>query len=264
MNTFRSAHRKSQLAAPSTERPGTEPRCERERRRLGHLEQQLTDGGVRAHIETDGRLVREQHARGAQQARGELCPHALTQRQEAHGPVQQGADAQGVDQQAEALAKLPRLALVHPPEQLEGVASPQVVPELRALAEHGAQLEGQALALGPRDVAEHPGFAGRGVQYHAEHLQRRGPARAVGPDERDALTRLRGERNAVHRRDAGVTRRDEVLAAGDERPRATFSSSVALGELEHFDDGRFHGFLEAPFEPQKCRTPFRRLRKGAR
>ena len=64
-----------------------------------------------------------------------------------------------------------RFDFVHPAEELERVARRQLIPELRALAEHGADPKRQLASLPRRDQAEHVDVPRVRLQDTREHLQ---------------------------------------------------------------------------------------------
>ena len=104
-------------------------------------------------------------------------------------------------------------------EQIQAVADAQVIPELRALAEHDADLVGKPTPLRPRHEARDARGAARGEEQPRQHLERRRLAGAVRADERDAL--------------AGV---DREVDAGDSRERLAPRAVESFGETFRFDN----------------------------
>ena len=88
---------------------------------------------------------------------------------------------------------------VDAPEQLERVARRQLIPQLRALPEHGADPKREPAPLPRRHEAQHAHLARVGMKNPGQHLERRRLARAVGSDERDTLARRDRERQAGRR-----------------------------------------------------------------
>jgi hypothetical protein len=88
---------------------------------------------------------------------------------------------------------LRRVHLVDAPEQRKRVARRQLVPQLRALAEHRANAKRERVTLVRRHEAEHANGSGIRMQNPREDLERRRFAGAVRTDECDALTRANRE-----------------------------------------------------------------------
>ena len=109
---------------------------------LGLGPQQLADRRLGRHVEADRRLVEKQQARRVQQARRDLAAHPLAERQLPHRRVEERAELEQRTSAPRSAAGAARaIDLVDAAEQLERVARRQLIPELRALAEHGADLE---------------------------------------------------------------------------------------------------------------------------
>src|SRR5690606_29017725 len=90
-------------------------------------------------------------------------------------------------------------------EQLEAVAYLQVIPELRALPEHDADLVGEAPPLHPRHETRDARRAARRIEQARQHLERRRLAGAVRADQRDALARRDREADAIDGREASAS-----------------------------------------------------------
>ena len=151
-----------------------------------------------------------------QQARHQLAAHAFAQRELAHRLLGDLGELERLHELRAARAVLARLELVDPRQEVERIRRGQVLPELRALAEHGpdlvAELPAVAAGLEPGDAHAPRARA----QDARQHLQGRRLARAVGADERDALARLDGERHTVDRDDVARARRDQRAQRPDE------------------------------------------------
>ena len=206
---------------------------------LGTLADDVADRGLGRHVEADRRLVEEHDLGGVQEAGHDLAAHPLAQGELADGLVELVADPEHLHECVAAAAELGRLLVVNPGEELERVGGGEVVPELGALAEHGADPVGEPAPLLPRDAAGHAGLTRGGVEDPRQDLDRGRLAGAVGADEGDALAGGDGERHAVDGDDLSPGRGEQA------RNRAA-QSRLALGDGERagevLDQDRvFHG-----------------------
>src|ERR1700733_12967755 len=103
-----------------------------------------------------------------------------------------------------------------------------MIPELRALAEDDADVEGKTPPLPPRHEPEDLGMAGAWLQDTCQHLQRRRLAGAVRTDEGDALAGIDRESEIADRGDARRRRRPEQRA---ETPPAAGTGGADLEAL---------------------------------
>ena len=183
---------------------------------LGFRAQKLPDRGLCRHVEADRRLVEKQQARRVQQRRRELAAHPLAERELTHRRVEQRAELEQRHQFLQAAAVSTCVDFVDAPQQLEGVAGRELVPELRSLTEYGpdAKREGPALPRGRH--AEHADLSCVGVKNARQDLERRRLAGAIRSDEGDAFARLDRERQVVDRDHRARPRGDKVPKASRE------------------------------------------------
>ena len=109
--------------------------------------QELSNHRLGRDVKSDRGLVEKQQMRRMQQACGDLAAHALAERQLTHRRVDERAELEERRQRVDPPTVIGLFALVHAAEELEGVAWRQLVPELRALAEHRADAEGELVPL---------------------------------------------------------------------------------------------------------------------
>ena len=157
----------------------------------------------RLRVEPDRRLVQEQHARGVQQAAGDLQPALHPARERAHERRAAIGQAHELEHRVE-----PR-GHAGASQPIDGGVEAQVLLGAEMLVERGL-LEDEADApanLGalPHDVeSRHPGAAGRGPQQRAKHLDRRRLAGTVGPEEAEQLPRRHAQVDAAHGFDGAI------------------------------------------------------------
>src|SRR5262245_26894785 len=109
--------------------------------------QQLADDRLRRHIEANRRLVEKQHPRRVEQAGRDLAAHPLAERQLADGRVEKRSEPERRRERVDAPPVFGARDFVDAAEELEGVARRQLIPQLRALAEHGADTEAELPSL---------------------------------------------------------------------------------------------------------------------
>ena len=176
-------------------------RGEQEGRALAPVDllDKVADAALGHDVQADRRLVQEDDLGIVQQGDGDVCAHLLPEGELAHGLVQEAAHLQNLDEQVDvALVRLHR-DLVHAPVQAEGVGHGQIPVELRALAEHDADMLGVLLALLVGDAAVHQDLPRRGRQDSGEHLDGGGLSRAVGAHVAHEFAVADGEADVVHR-----------------------------------------------------------------
>ena len=105
--------------------------------------QELAHRRFRDDVEPDRGLVEEDDLRIVEQRGGELAAHPLAERELAHGRLEERPEREHVGEAVEVLAVPGGRHAVDVAKQLERVAQRQVPPELRALAEHDADLRGE-------------------------------------------------------------------------------------------------------------------------
>src|SRR5207248_8545391 len=98
-----------------------------------------------------------------------------------------------------------------------------------ALAKDRRYAEGELLAFLPRHQFQNPRITRCRKQDAGEHLYRRRLARAIRSDECQQLARLDTQRDASHRFDIPIARRDESAQAGAEA-RRLFAGAESLSK----------------------------------
>jgi hypothetical protein len=150
------------------------------------------------HVESDRRLVQEEHLRTVQQGGGQLAAHPLAERELTDRDVEEGVQVEQVPTAAQPGGVVAGRHPVDVPQQLERVAQGQVPPELGALPEHHADAEGQPGPAGDRlQTADADPPGGRG-EHAGEHLQRGGLAGPVRADVAEHLAALHPQVDPVH------------------------------------------------------------------
>jgi hypothetical protein len=84
-------------------------------------------------------------------------------------------------------------------EEVESIHRRQVIPELRALTEDGADLEGEGLTLLPGNIAQYGGLAAAGMENAGQDLDCGRFSGAVGADEAQQFPFLHHEGESAHR-----------------------------------------------------------------
>jgi len=193
---------------------------------------ELADGDLHRHVEPDGRLVEEQRGRAMQQRGGQLALHALAEREL---PGRLGRQVGEIEQLVELRHRLVELGARHVEQgavERVGLRRRQVPQEL-VLLSHDQRDPLQERGLAPaRLEAGDRDLARGGVKQPREHLQCRGLAGAVGPEEPDSLTALNPERHAVD----GA--HDLVLAPEDRSQRGAHAGRSSM------DAERLHEILD--------------------
>ena len=176
------------------------------------------EGTAALDVHAGGRLVEEQQRRVRQQRHREPQPLLLTARALGHLAVGDAGDA-GV---LEHLVDRPGVR-----EQAGGVGDrlpdAEVLDQAAGLHHRADQAAGDRL---PRLQAEHADLAGRGPRQPEHHVDGRGLAGAVRPEERDDLALLELEVDAAHGLDVA-----EGLGHPRERDRRHSRGGVGPGEL---------------------------------
>ena len=173
-----------------------------------------------------------------QEGGGHFAAHALAEGELAHGRLQQVFDLEGLSQEVDAAAQGCVFQFVDLTEEVEGIYRGQVIPELGALPEDGADLEGERLPLPPGNMAEHGGFAGGGVEDAGEDLDRGRFTGAVGADEAEQFAFFHGEGQVAHglkRLKSGPPQRGQRAA----KARGLALGLECLAQIAHRDGG--HG-----------------------
>jgi len=169
-----------------------------------------------------------------------------------HRRVDERAEAECRRERVSPTPVFSRIDLVDPAEEFERVAWRQLIPQLRALAEHGADAKRQLPSLPRRVEAEHAHLAGIGLQNSREHLQCRRFASAVGSDERDAFTRRDRKRQAVDGCDRFAVVAEQIANATANALSSRAPYAKRLRQLMQVDGGSWHG--DAPCRPvEACR-----------
>ena len=126
--------------------------------------------------------------------------------------------------------------------QLQRVGHRQIPVQLRPLPEHHADLARVFAALLPGIQAVNPHAAPVGHQDAAQHLDRRGLARAVGADVAHHFAALQREGHVLHRFLRGVLpvkeRANRALQA-----RLRFGDLKGLAQVFHFNRCHISSFL---------------------
>ncbi len=163
------------------------------------LGDERADALLHRHVETDRRLVEEEHLRQVKQRTDDLDLHPLAEREVPHGLVHEIGDVEQLDQLVPRLRELLARQAVDGPVELERVERRQIPLELVAVA-HDERDPAQELTLALRGYAsEHARLARRRIEQAGEHLQRRRLAGTVRAEEADHLARPDVERDAVDR-----------------------------------------------------------------
>src|SRR5262249_61334524 len=137
------------------------------------------------------------------------------------------------------------------PQQRERLVEREIPPELRALAEHDADVPGQPRALRHRLEAADPHRSARRIENPREHLQGRRLAGAVGPDVADHLAALDNEIDPIH---GG---HDTRAAA---QPAGLHADSELLAELVCLDEAHIVTTLCSGSAARPSATSARRRR----
>jgi len=171
-----------------------------------------------------------------QQRGRELALHALAKRELARRLVEQRREVEQLGQLAERLVELGLGHVEHRAVHRVGLRRGQIPDQLRLLPHHqGDLLEEIGLPL-ERHVALDLGLAARRMQQAGEHLQRRGLAGTVGPEEADALAALDRKAHAIDCLDELVLAAHQRLHRGG-KPRRSLVHPEVLRQLARADHG---------------------------
>ena len=187
-------------------------------------------------VQADGRLVEEQHLRIVQQRRRDLAAHPLAEAQLARRRAQQLAQVEQLGQLLDVLAVARLVHAIDVAQQRERIRHRHVPPELRALAEHHADLGDVPLALLPRHAAVHPADAGVRHEDAAQDLDGRGLARSVGADVADDLAVGNVKGNVVQCPD-GLRLAPPERLDGLQKPALAAGNAIGLGEMFYLNHG---------------------------
>ncbi len=152
---------------------------------LGFGAQQLPDRRLGGYVETDRGLVEKQQSRRVEHTGDNFAAHPLAEGELTDRRIDERAEAEERDQFVHPPAVTRRIDFVHAPQQGEGVARRELIPELRALPEDRADAECERVTLARPHEAEAADVARVGTQDGREDFQRRRFSGAVGPDERN-------------------------------------------------------------------------------
>jgi hypothetical protein len=167
-------------------------------RRSGHGGAELA-GADR--VDPDGRLVQEQHLGLVQQAAGDVQPLPHPPRVALDALLLPAGQPRELQQLADARLLLAGRHAVQLGEVAQVVQPGEPFVEPAVAAEHVADLAPHRSGVLDDVVPEHPGRAGGRQQQRDEHLDRRGLARTVGPEQPEQLAALDGEVDPPHRLD---------------------------------------------------------------
>ena len=135
------------------------------------------------------------------------------------------------------LLRIDAVDLLVEPERFGGR---QVPPELVLLTHHEREPAAIGVLALPRHVAQHAGFAGRGIDHAGEQFERRRFARAVGAEEGDEFAFVDIQVDAAHGLNVAVLAAEQSPKSG---PQALFLliDAVRLSQAADFDDGHRTG-----------------------
>jgi hypothetical protein len=156
-------------------------------------DQELPEALLAEQVEADGRLVEEEDLRLVEHAGGQLAAHPLAEGERADRHVEEVVGLEQVGEVVGAALELAVVEAVDGAEHAERLAGGELEPELRPLAEEGADAAGELPALLPGNEAEDGGRAAGGVEDAGEHLDARRLPGAVGADVGEALAGFDGE-----------------------------------------------------------------------
>src|SRR5574341_343306 len=203
----------------------------------------VADGGLRGHIEADGRLVQKEHFRAVKQGGRQLTLHPLAQAELADLFGEQRLE---VEQRHQLVQHPAEFFLRHVVDGLideERLHRREVPQQLIALAHYERELrEVVPLPLVGREP-QNVDLPGSGIEQPGEAFERGGLARAVRPEETDDLALRDMERNAVHRSDRLVLP-PEQAAHGTAQAGRPMVDAIVLDELLDVD-----GHVYSPSAP---------------
>ncbi len=127
--------------------------------------QELAEALLGQQVEPDGRLVEEEDGGLVEHARHQLAAHPLAEREVADRDVEQLGGIEQLGQLVEAGGLPAPLEAVDRRQHAQGLAGRELEPQLRALAEEGADPGGQAPTVAIRHEAEDARPPRRGVEY---------------------------------------------------------------------------------------------------
>ncbi len=149
--------------------------------------QDFAEGFFGDDVEADGGFVEEDDFWFVNEGDGDFGPHALTERELADGTVDEFSEIEEADEFFLTTTDGGWGEFVNGAEEFEGVADRKIRHELGALAEEGANAEGQLAAVFVRVEAGHGHVARRGVKNAGEHLNRRRLPCPVRANKSDSL-----------------------------------------------------------------------------
>jgi hypothetical protein len=176
-------------------------------------------------IEADRRLVEEEHARRVHHAGGDLAAHALAEGELSDGDVEEALEVEEVGQLIFGSFVLVGGDAIDVAEELEAFDDGEVPPELRSLAENGADAGDVADSVAPGCQSANYTVTARWFEDAAEDLEGGRFAGAVRADEAEEFSFCELEADSLE----GVDR--ARAAAGEDGQRAE-GAGVALGDAE--------------------------------
>ena len=144
-------------------------------------------------VQPDGRLVQEQQLRPVNQRRRQITAHPLPQRELPHRCAEQGADVHRLSEPCAGLLVIHPFQVIQIAQQIEAVLHRQIPPELRALAEHHADIPRVGDSLFPRHEAQTARLSRCRRQNAGQALDGGGFTCAVRPDVPHKFPRLHAE-----------------------------------------------------------------------
>ncbi len=149
--------------------------------------QEFADALLGGRVQAYRWLVEEDYVGLVEHRGDELHPHALAEREGAHGRAEEMFDLEGLGEAGEA-PTIPVLRdAVDRLVEEEGVARGEVPPELALLAHHEGHAREEGLGPIARPLAQDPELARAGPHDPREQLHQGGLARSVGPDDAEHL-----------------------------------------------------------------------------
>ncbi len=149
-------------------------------------------------VQADSRLIQEQYTRRMDQRGRDIGPHALPERQPAHGGIQELAQAEQFGELIHETSAVGRRHIVHRGQYLEGIDGRKVPPQLRALAKHHTDLLRHLSARPRRRQPIHLHLPARRMQDPSEHLHGGGLPSPIRPYVAHELTLGDIEADPVH------------------------------------------------------------------
>ena len=209
------------------------------------LRHERPDASLHRDVEAQRGLVEEHDLRAMEESRGELDLHPLTERQLAHRLVDERLQLEELDEPIE-----PRLEVrvgdpVNLLEHEERVRRWDIPHELCAIPHEQRDPPKERVLASPRREVEDPSVSAGRIEQAGEHLQGRGLARSVRPEEADDLAARDLEVDPTDRRDI-LELPVEEPAHGGANAGLALVDLVGLLEPAHGHDGLVHRAATVP------------------